>query len=279
MSDESSDATISAEDLAEQLGCATAQVIRWIEHGRLVASQAGSPWMIRKADANAWSKSKGAGMLFPEAGVGISGEAMTRADAEGADEEEGGASPSPAVEVDRQAATSREDQFQGVNPLSSPARSRTRDDIQSLSSVDAEQEAQVYFERAADAYESLNFEPALRNFQKAYDANPDEPLYAAFYAYLRFMSDPAHSETAEQLLADVVDEAEDPAVRAYAHLFWGRIQKANDQHDEAREQFERSLDADPAFQKARNELRRYRDKDEANQSGIRKFLDGMTGDE
>lgn len=70
MTDRQATHTVSPSELAEAIGRSPSTVRRWIREGYIKAMQLGSEYRITKADANAWCKSRGGGLLYPDAGIG-----------------------------------------------------------------------------------------------------------------------------------------------------------------------------------------------------------------
>lgn len=62
--------TLTPTELAHEIGKAPKTVRRYLRRGYIKAVKLGGKWRISKADANAWWRERGGGLLFPEAGVG-----------------------------------------------------------------------------------------------------------------------------------------------------------------------------------------------------------------
>mgnify|MGYP002762521064 CR=1 FL=1 len=61
--------TLTTDELAEIVDRQPRTVQKWIRNGYLDAVRVGREYRISKADANKWWRSRGGGVLFPEAKV------------------------------------------------------------------------------------------------------------------------------------------------------------------------------------------------------------------
>jgi excisionase family DNA binding protein len=70
MTDTEATHTISPTELGDAIGRSPDTVRRWIRRGYIRAIQLGSSYRISKADANAWWRDQGGGLLYPDHGIG-----------------------------------------------------------------------------------------------------------------------------------------------------------------------------------------------------------------
>ena len=62
--------TLTSKELGEKVDRTRETINKWIRNGSIKAVRIGREYRISKADANAWWRSRGGGVLFPEADIG-----------------------------------------------------------------------------------------------------------------------------------------------------------------------------------------------------------------
>lgn len=70
MAEDENRATVTTRELANDVDRKPQTVQKWIREGYIKAVRLGHEYRIAKADVNAWWRSRGGGLLYPDAGIG-----------------------------------------------------------------------------------------------------------------------------------------------------------------------------------------------------------------
>lgn len=96
---------------------------------------------------------------------------------------------------------------------------------------------------AAEAlYEKRDLGPAKEAYRKIVQAGAPKPMHArAYYGLARIAALEKNPELSEQLFQRTLELEPEPAVKAWCHVYLGRLSQAAREPEEARKQFEAAL--------------------------------------
>ena len=100
---------------------------------------------------------------------------------------------------------------------------------------------------------------ALPHLKHAYEAEPENGLFATFYGYALFLMEPDQKREAEAILRKAIESKHRQAAPD-AHLFMGYILKTYDSESkqvQAHREFQRALSLNPSSHEAQREVRLY----------------------
>ncbi len=116
--------------------------------------------------------------------------------------------------------------------------------------------AQSAFNSGYKKFKNTLYRKALVDFEKAYQAEPENGLYMTFYAYCLFQVDPDQGKRCRELLKKAIDTKNRQALPD-AHLFLGKILKIDGHADRAYRHFKKALELNPGAREAEREIRLY----------------------